>query len=152
MVHRYGLTIEIRSLKNKCWSTTLTCSTIIYKKKHVSFRKTVIIICRFPTILIQAVANINAEQKKNHSRYLVGRRVAAFVQRAVEHFRVGQVFEQLTLDVAVMHVPGRRLAGHSDQEMSHLGRQVAQCENGQHVRLVQETQFFDVGMHGDDFR
>lgn len=56
--------------------------------------------------------------------------------------------QKLTFDVAVMHVPGCRLTGHSDQEMSHLGREVTQREDRQHVRFVQETQFFDVRMHG----
>jgi len=48
-----------------------------------------------------------------------------------------------------MHVSSRRLAGYSDQEMSHFRCQVTQCEDREHVRLIQETQFFDVGMHLD---
>lgn len=83
---------------------------------------------------------------------MVGGGVASFVQRVIEHVGLRQMFQQLTLDVAVMHVSGGRLTGHSDQEMSHFGRQVAQGENGEHVRFVQETQFFDVRMHDDVFR
>jgi hypothetical protein len=55
--------------------------------------------------------------------------------------------QKLTFDITVMHVPGRCLAGHSDQEMSHLGREVTQRENREHIRFVQETQLFDVRMH-----
>lgn len=61
------------------------------------------------------------------------------------------MFQELTLDVAVMHVSGRRLAGHADQEMSHFGRQVTKSEDGQHVRFIQKTQLFDVRMHDDGY-
>lgn len=57
------------------------------------------------------------------------------------------MFEKLTLNVAVVHVSGRRLARNSNQEMSHFRRQVAQREDREDVRFVQETQFFDVRMH-----
>lgn len=60
------------------------------------------------------------------------------------------MLQELTLDVSVVHVSGRRLAGDTDQEVAHLGRQVAQGEEGEHVRVVQETQFSDVRTHGDD--
>lgn len=90
-------------------------------------------------------------RREEYLRFLVGGRVTAFVQRVIKHVRFGQVFLKLALDVTIVHVSGHRFAGNTDQEMSHLGRDVAKRKDSEHVRFVQKTQFFDVRMHGNEF-